>query len=84
MGGGFDEVVLEVLVAECVECFRCDVEEACATCKRKMLQLRPTHRLCTLVSIAILFGLIELAFPGMPYGTAKLIALDSENCSRRS
>lgn len=29
--------------------------------------------------MAILFGLRELGFPGNPYGTAKLIVLDSEN-----
>ena len=41
--------------------------------------VRSTQRLCTLVSIAMRFGLIELGLPGRPYGTEKLIELDCEN-----
>lgn len=43
-----------------------------------------THRLCTLVSMAILPRLLELGFPGRPLGSAKDIELDFENWRRRS
>ena len=46
---------------------------------RRETKTIPTHRLCTLVSIAIRFGLIEFGFPGNPYGIAKLTLLLSEN-----
>lgn len=47
-------------------------------------RLRHTHKLCTLVSIAILPGLMEFGFPGNPYGIAKETLLVSENCSLKS
>ena len=43
-----------------------------------------THRLCTLVSVAFLFSLLEFGFPGRPYMIAKLMLLLSEIWSLRS
>lgn len=59
------------------------VENECR-CEYKREKLRPTHRLCTLVSTAIRLGLTEFGLPGSPYGTAKEIELVSENCSLKS
>ncbi len=43
-----------------------------------------THRLCTLVSVALRFSRREFGLPGSPYIMAKLIELLSEIWSRRS
>jgi hypothetical protein len=51
---------------------------------KRRREIYRTHRLCTLVSIAILPRLLEFGLPGSPLGTAKDMLLVPENCKRRS
>lgn len=65
---------------------RDDVDSS-ETGNQKQLRSRPstpTHNVCTLVSIAIRRGLTEFGLPGRPYGMAKEMVLECENCSLRS